>query len=574
MTTYRLMDGLSGRPGPSGPALVPYTSSPFMAGVKWAVTQGGMWLEGYWWWVPSGGDTAPQTFALWSVVSSTPTGVLIPSATVLSGTLSDVPVGGESGGHWNLIPLATPIQVSISGTYVAATGWTPAVGFPDTQNQFGSGDPYAAGITSGPLTAFSDGTAGGTHNGLYPCPQGLFSAALGADVTLHMPDQGSDSASFGIDVQVSDTAPPGYAGSFRLWPNQADANATVVADASVNYDVATEFALSVPCLISSIWYFSPPAATQLATSASIWGITGGGLTGTPLLTASSPSWSGAAGSGWISTPVSVTLPAGRYKVGGYNGAASPGPCFAKDASTDYWRNGAGANGITNGPISAPDLANASLAYNYNGNAGGTPPFSDGTALAGQSTFSQGPPDAYPYLVALVPTPASGSTQCYFFDVAAAPVPPDTGTGSAALHKMALSGSGGGRDAGGGSVRLPKMSLSATGGGKVTATGSVRLPKMALSGSGRPVTAGTGSAALAKMRLSGTGRGRVTGSGSVRLHKPAAGGAGTAGANGGSAALPKMALSGSGTVTQPPAPASGTVRAAVMALAHVQGGQWP
>ena len=39
--------------------------------------------------------------------------------------------------------LTTPLPLAIGATYVAATGFTGS--FPDTNGQFGSGDPYAAG---------------------------------------------------------------------------------------------------------------------------------------------------------------------------------------------------------------------------------------------------------------------------------------------------------------------------------------------------------------------------------------------------------------------------------------------
>src|SRR5581483_438606 len=275
---------------------------------------------------------------------------------------------------------------SDSDTSGAGTGAT---------DSWGSGG-HSTGITNGPLFAYSDQPGNGTKPEPYGTPQGVFSVA-GTDATVNMPGTGSNSGNFWMDVQVSDTGPANYSGSYRLWPTKVDANSATVADASVNYDVATEFALSQACTLNKIWYYSPSTATQLATVATVWNITGGGLTGTVAAQNASPSWSGAAASGWLSCSFTgVTLPAGKYKVSVYNGAGSPAACFAKDANTDYWRNGDGANGITWGPVSAPDLSSSSLAWNYNGNAGGTPPFSDGTTLAGQSTFTQGPPDQYPY----------------------------------------------------------------------------------------------------------------------------------------------------------------------------------
>ena len=57
MTTYNLYG--TG----AGPSLISY-SGPFQSGIAFKVTSGGCWFLGYKWWVPSGGDTAAQKFAL------------------------------------------------------------------------------------------------------------------------------------------------------------------------------------------------------------------------------------------------------------------------------------------------------------------------------------------------------------------------------------------------------------------------------------------------------------------------------------------------------------------------------
>lgn len=470
MTTWRLMDGLAGRPG-DGPSLTPYTATPFQAALLFTVTQGGLWLQAFWWWVPAGGDTAAQEFCLYSVTGSGGSASVVPGSTVTSGTLTE--------NAWNRIALTSPVQVAIGGTYTAATAWAPAHGFPDTQFQFGTGNPYAAGITNGPLHAYGDGTSGGSDAAPYGYPQGLFGTAT-ADPTAGMPAGGSNASNFGIDVEVSDTAPAGYTGSYRLWPNMAGTSPSTTLDSTVSDDVSTEFALSQSCALNRIWYYSPAGAGQLATAASIWSITGGGLTGIKVAGTTSPAWSGAAGSGWLSCPFTGTvLPAGKYKVSVYNGGG--GAWAAKDANTDYWRTGPGAAGITSGPLTAPGLGAASLAYNYNGDAGGTPPYSDGTTLAGQPTFSLGPPDAYPYLFAAVGSPSAGSTQNYWVDAEVTPI--DSGTGSVRLAKLGLAGAGFLKNAG---------------------AGSARIAKPVLSGSGILAGRGTGTVALAKMRLVATG----------------------------------------------------------------------
>ena len=98
--------------------------------------------------------------------------------------------------------------------------------------------------------------------------------------------------------------------------------------------------------------------------------------------------------------------------------------------------------------------------------------------------------------------------------------PVTGTGSLALLKPSLAGTGTAAATGTGSLALLKPSLSGAGAQEVTGTGSLRLPKPSLSGTGSVAATGTGSLALVKPKLAGTGTGSVvTGTGSLALPKP-------------------------------------------------------
>jgi hypothetical protein len=350
-----------------------------------------MWFQGYWWWVcPSGQPTSAQKFALWNLTGQG-AGTLIPGSVATS--------GGLTPGQWNWIPLSAPFPLAVGTCYNACTGFTGS--FPNTHDQFGPGDPYSAGIVNGPLTAYSD------SNGSLPTPyttsQGVF-GTQGTDPSAHMPLSGSNSANFWMDLQVSDTAPTGYTGSYRLWPNKYDAAPETSPDSAVNYVVATEVHLSQSCTLDNIWYYSPPGVDQLATECGVWDISTQEL----VAESTSPSWSGPAGSGWISCGFTgATLPVGQYKVAVYNGAAVPDPWSAKQLR--YWDIGAGQNGITNGPLYAPQLANASTADIFQGS--GQEP--------GQCTFAVGPPNQYPdlyvdglaqnYWVDVEVTPATGST---------------------------------------------------------------------------------------------------------------------------------------------------------------------
>ena len=203
MTTYRLMDGLSGRPG-NGPSTPAAYSGPYLAGTMFSPLGEMLWLNGYYWWVcNTGQSTAAQKFALWNRYSTSAEN-LVSAATVTSGTLT--------AGAWNYVPLATPVQLAPGALYVAATGWNTAgtTGFPVTNNQFGAAQPYASGITNGPLTAWSDTGGSNTWAGGTGANYNLEPGTIrhgGSDPTLIMPAGGSNSSNFWMDVLVSDQPP-------------------------------------------------------------------------------------------------------------------------------------------------------------------------------------------------------------------------------------------------------------------------------------------------------------------------------------------------------------------------------
>ena len=256
---------------------------------------------------PTGQSTAPQKFALWQVYGATE-GNVVPGSVVTSGTLT--------AGQWNYIPLPTPLQLSIGNVpgigaaiYEAATGFSGS--FPDTNSQFGAGEPYASGIKNGPLFGYSDQAASA------PCPasaasfQGAFGVG-GTDPSVNMPAQGSSSSNFWIDLQVSDTAPVGYSGSYRLWPNFPTVFPTQATIDTQAQTVGTQFSLSEPCTVNNVWFYSPPFAQDLPASTQIWNATTQTLVSGTNLTAS---WSGGVASGWVANSygsAGIVLPAGNY----------------------------------------------------------------------------------------------------------------------------------------------------------------------------------------------------------------------------------------------------------------------
>jgi len=346
LNTYRLMDGVSGRPGVGSSGTQPPASSTAFGGVitvgtAFGVTQGAMYLQGFWWYrADSSQSGSAQSFCLWQVSPSG--GLLVPGSQITSGALS---IG------WNYVPYLTPLALTPNASYKAQTGFSG--NFPGTTNQFATGNPYSAGITNGPLTAYS------AQSGSNPFPawlgaatiQGSYSSAT-ADPTAVYASSDDDSFNCWLDVQVTDAVPPGS--SYRLWPNHPVGSPLLSIDTN-GYTIATEFALSQPCALNAIWWYSPPGAADLPTRCVIWNV------GTQLAVAgtdnTSPSWSGAAGSGWIKVPYdgSVILPAGKYKTSVFHPAL--GNAWFADIG-NYWLTGGypGVNGITNGPLSAPNAA--------------------------------------------------------------------------------------------------------------------------------------------------------------------------------------------------------------------------
>lgn len=350
MATYRLFPSTA---GPSSP--VSYSGN-FLAGVLFCVTSN-CWFEGYWWWVcPTGQPTAPQKFALWQLYGGAQ-GNVIPGSVVTSGTLT--------AGQWNFVPLPTPLQLSIgnvagsgAAVYEAATGFSGD--FPDTSSQFGSGEPYASGIKNGPLFAFSDQGASAAA----PISAGAFQGAFGTagtDPSVNLPAQGSSSANFWMDLQVSDTPPGGYSGSYRLWPNYPTVFPNVDTIDTGEQTLGTQFSLSEPCTLNNVWFYSPSFAQAMPASTQIWDATTQSLVSGTNLPAS---WSGGVGSGWVANSYAsagIVLAAGNYIATVYYGGGQKFYLENRGYFGTYMGNAgpAAANGIiTNGPLSSPSQAHA------------------------------------------------------------------------------------------------------------------------------------------------------------------------------------------------------------------------
>jgi len=334
----------------SGPALTA-VGTPLVVGVDIGVSEGGVWLYSYRWWVPTGGDTeSGQLFCLYQI-TGTDSGTLIPNSTATGGTLT--------ADAWNVIPLPSPLLLAPSynppladdiGTtygaaYMACTGKQFVNGFPEAKSVFGSGDPDSGGITSGPLYAFSS-LSGTNPAGSAASPQWIpqcpYTTEL-TDPTAGMPTQNDTDANLGMDVVVDTIAPAGA--SYRMLPNAPVFVVPGVSAQEQAYTLGLAFTLSEACTLDAIWHYSPSGSTVLPSRCGIWNAnTQTQVSGTDN---SSPSWSGAAGSGWVSCSYSgPVLPAGEYVVSTFT-SAETSPWFL--AQVDWWDT-AFPSGITAGPV--------------------------------------------------------------------------------------------------------------------------------------------------------------------------------------------------------------------------------
>lgn len=134
---------------------------------------------------------------------------------------------------------------------------------------------------------------------------------------------------------------------------QPAAPATLVSDTGA-YTFGLQFTLSQAAPLTGIWFYSAPGAGALPDHCGIFAVSGhGAVTGT---VNNAPSWSGAAGSGWVKCTYdgsTILAAATSYKVA----VAYAGGSNFYSASSHYWdTTGAGASGLTSGIITAPNNA--------------------------------------------------------------------------------------------------------------------------------------------------------------------------------------------------------------------------
>jgi hypothetical protein len=193
---YRIFPLVAGPPASASPQ-----PAGLVNGIAFDVVGQAIALFGYLYWRADATQSASASFALWQITSNS-TGIFLGAATTTS-TSSMV------AGQWNYVALPTPFALTSGVTYMAAVGFTGT--FPFNTGVFGGGDRYSAGITNGPLTAFS--APSGTNPTPFGNPQCSYTTTGGADPTAQFPNQAFNDENVYVDVVVSPNEVVGLIGA-------------------------------------------------------------------------------------------------------------------------------------------------------------------------------------------------------------------------------------------------------------------------------------------------------------------------------------------------------------------------
>ena len=133
-----------------------------------------------------------------------------------------------------------------------------------------------------------------------------------------------------------------------------EATGSSLASDTDPYTSGVQFSVSEACTLTAIWYYSPSGAAVLPGTIALYEVSG-----TVLVASQAASWSGAAGSGWVRAP--FTSPPALTASTAYKGCVfyAGGSEWYGLSDPSYYTTGAGAAGIMNGPLTAPNNAGAS-----------------------------------------------------------------------------------------------------------------------------------------------------------------------------------------------------------------------
>ena len=126
------------------------------------------------------------------------------------------------------------------------------------------------------------------------------------------------------------------------------------------------FTVNAACALTAIWFYSPSGSTSLPTWTAL-STTTTGATGTLVAQDSSPSWSGAAGSGWVrdnSFPATL-LSTGVSYVAQYSGALIVSQAYLYTGATPAaWFPSSSPSGLITAPQYLPATTNCNGPYAF------------------------------------------------------------------------------------------------------------------------------------------------------------------------------------------------------------------
>lgn len=144
----------------------------------------------------------------------------------------------------------------------------------------------------------------------------------------------------------------GGAGTFSLFGGATPSGGSAVTNTGT---LGTLVESAEAGTLAGIAFYSPPGSTVLPSEIALYAVTGQAL-----IASQTPTWSGAAGSGWVAaafaSPPELS-PGTQYM------AAVSGTGMGYYDTDSYWSSGAGASGITSGPLSSPGGTGTQGFYN-------------------------------------------------------------------------------------------------------------------------------------------------------------------------------------------------------------------
>jgi len=141
------------------------------------------------------------------------------------------------------------------------------------------------------------------------------------------------------------------AGGVKPWTlfGQQATGSSLTADNAGN-TIGVQFSVSRAGTLAAIWFYSAPTAIELPQHIALFRVSGASLVASQV-----PTWSGAAGSGWVRAP--FTTPPALTAGTAYKACVHDASGINYYSTTaHYWDTGPGQNGITSGPLSAPNNA--------------------------------------------------------------------------------------------------------------------------------------------------------------------------------------------------------------------------